>query len=588
MGMFDDLFGDTFDFNGDGETSLDEEVFGMKFLEDAADYADDSDSSDENDDYDNDDCSLFPKQSHNALSDDSDDDWRDFCEDGSEYGLDPYDFETQEEYEDALLEEQLKSNESIATDNANTVTEKFSQASLESDAKAPVTTRDSGNMLNFKNKRQYDAWCVLANITVYFNAEYGQKAKKRCKFILEKADSVIAANYLSNESGFLYSQAIKDHFTLPCSLPDEDEYREMEFKFVIEKLAKRDVSLTIKIWDWCLKEFLPYSQYDEYCANDLTYETVEIICLFSDEFKIALVKYMEEHPDFTTAVTCSVPKASYDCAIIVETAIKQKCYKTAESVFINNLNQGKNDWKSINSFIGNTITHCSNHDELETMEYFRDNLFPMVKEINLGMVQDEVEEWEKKIDDYIEHTERYAEKYAYTRRNAWRKTVPDGKPYNLNPRYYDSEKEYMDAYNSKKYHWRSWYKDEDNYGLNPNDFETYNEFIDVLHQKRREHYEKERQKKSEEQKKNRAELMSDKTIYTCCGVLFPYTDRVYTYRTDDDTIELGSKVIVPIGDDGNTKIGSVVSKGSYLRAGVPFPVDKMKFIIGKADDKKEK
>lgn len=82
--------------------------------------------------------------------------------------------------------------------------------------------------------------------------------------------------------------------------------------------------------------------------------------------------------------------------------------------------------------------------------------------------------------------------------------------------------------------------------------------------------------------------MSDKTIYTCCGVLFPYTDRAYTYRTDDETIEIGNRVIVPNGEEGNKTVGTVVSKGNYLRVGAPFPIEKMKFIIGKADNKKEK
>ena len=37
----------------------------------------------------------------NVLNDDL---WRSFCEDGSDYGLDPEDYETEEEYEEALDE----------------------------------------------------------------------------------------------------------------------------------------------------------------------------------------------------------------------------------------------------------------------------------------------------------------------------------------------------------------------------------------------------------------------------------------------------------------------------------------------------
>ena len=61
--------------------------------------------------------------------------------------------------------------------------------------------------------------------------------------------------------------------------------------------------------------------------------------------------------------------------------------------------------------------------------------------IHIGMVQDEIEDWEKSLDMYISQVEDECEQYAYTRKNSWRKTVPDGTPYGLDPRYYDTEQE---------------------------------------------------------------------------------------------------------------------------------------------------
>ena len=51
------------------------------------------------------------------------------------------------------------------------------------------------------------------------------------------------------------------------------------------------------------------------------------------------------------------------------------------------------------------------------MEFFRDNLLPMVKAIQLGMVQDEITEWEKDIAEYIDRVEYECEKYAFIRKN---------------------------------------------------------------------------------------------------------------------------------------------------------------------------
>lgn len=45
MYIFDELFGDLFDFNGDGITSLDEEIMGMATLTDFFDDEDDSPDS---------------------------------------------------------------------------------------------------------------------------------------------------------------------------------------------------------------------------------------------------------------------------------------------------------------------------------------------------------------------------------------------------------------------------------------------------------------------------------------------------------------------------------------------------------------
>ena len=48
---------------------------------------------------------------------------------------------------------------------------------------------------------------------------------------------------------------------------------------------------------------------------------------------------------------------------------------------------------------------------------------------------------------------------------------------------------------------------------------------------------------------------TDKTVYTFCGVRFPGWQRVYYYRTDDETLSVGDQVLVP-GKDGPTEAES--------------------------------
>ncbi len=71
-----------FDFNGDGKTSWFEMALAAKIFEETT-------RDDEPDP---------------ILYSDSGDDWREYCEDGSEFDVDPEDYETEEEYCEALEE----------------------------------------------------------------------------------------------------------------------------------------------------------------------------------------------------------------------------------------------------------------------------------------------------------------------------------------------------------------------------------------------------------------------------------------------------------------------------------------------------
>ena len=83
------------------------------------------------------------------------------------------------------------------------------------------------------------------------------------------------------------------------------------------------------------------------------------------------------------------------------------------------------------------------------------------------------------------------------------------------------------------------------------------------------------------------EYESDKTIYTYCGVLLPFSSRAYSFRTEDYSIKIGDAVIVPVGEDKKEMKGKVVSIGQYSRLGVPYPVEKTKMIVRKIEEDSE-
>lgn len=106
----------------------------------------------------------------------------------------PDDYETEDEYTEAL--EEAKD----AKDAGGGIPLSLSVECPALDKPEEIKESD------FPNKRRYNAAYTLANEFIcYGSDEYEQREKDCCKFILEKADTVPAANYLSHEAGFLYT-----------------------------------------------------------------------------------------------------------------------------------------------------------------------------------------------------------------------------------------------------------------------------------------------------------------------------------------------------------------------------------------------
>lgn len=304
---------------------------------------------------------------------------------------------------------------------------------------------------------------------------------------------------------------------MPCSLPEEKETREMEFAEILIKITRYDIPLSLDIWAWCLQQFLPYAEYDDYAVNDLSVEVIDRYYSFPDEYIEKLVHYMDENPEFYRNFMAAGSALSSGISRLIIGAIREGAYTIAEALFRKELEKAASQWKEINRLTRCMITDSKSYEECESMKWFRDKLLPIVKEIDIGMVQDEIPEWEKEITEYIKRVE-------------------------------DNDK-----------------------------YEAWKEKTEAVRKQRREEG---LQRQSTRQAQTQA-YVDDKTIYTYCGVLLPFSNRVFSYRIEDDTIQIDDVVIVPVGRDNEEMEGKVVSIGKYARAGVPYPVEKTKFILKK-------
>lgn len=83
-----------------------------------------------------------------------------------------------------------------------------------------------------------------------------------------------------------------------------------------------------------------------------------------------------------------------------------------------------------------------------------------------------------------------------------------------------------------------------------------------------------------------AEIVPRQGKYIFCKVQFDGSYKHYTYQTDDETLAVGDVVDVPVGKNNDVNQARIVDIGYFDEYEAPFPIDRIKKIIGKhlADD----
>ena len=71
-------------------------------------------------------------------------------------------------------------------------------------------------------------------------------------------------------------------------------------------------------------------------------------------------------------------------------------------------------------------------------------------------------------------------------------------------------------------------------------------------------------------------------IHTYCKVAFDDSGKIFYYRTRNPELRIGDAAYVPVGYKYEKKIGGIVEMKNYRGYTAPFPLEKTKYIIGKA------
>lgn len=586
-------WGGIFDFNFDGKTSWDEQALGLMIInecmkEDSDDdgssfsgsgifssgadhswrslYDYDVDTGIDPEDYETEDEYLEALNTARTA-------WRDYRFYDPETGIDPEDYETEEEFEEALAE--AKRTCGIASDNISIPISLSVSVTYPGQEALDAIKRDA-----YPDERSYEAaryLCDLEQGTAWVLEDTDvEEEKERCRFILDRP--CLAAHYLTAYNGFILAQAVRDHFALPIEVEPEDAESKLSIDDLISEVAEEDSALALDIWVWCIKEFGPHRKYLRHQWS-LYGGILGRLKEYPEEFKKLAIKKLGTDTSFAKGVLTDNPDTPYGIADCITTALEIGNFQETQIMFVATVTNPLLKGKDIEAIINSVLCGISNYEELETMELFQKFLLPIIKKINNKRIQRLVPQFKKTIADYINSVERTVEKYQYSRRYAWRKTCTDGKPYDLDPLDFDTEEAYNKAIQDEKYRWRQWHREASRYGLNVNAFETEDEYEKAIREKQA----VERQERLAQRQSAYADPLADtdKTVYDFCGVSFGNHPRPYHYLTGGIEVSIGDQVEVPSSRPEGVNVGTVVSVSKHLRSSAPFPVDKAKTILRK-------
>ena len=429
--------------------------------------------------------------------------WRLTGEDGYEYGLDPEDYETEDEYNDALYEEKCAWREErtdgakygINPDDYESEDEfeealdrarKREKAEAQSAIVASCAVEAAGGAPDLYGRLRQEAVERLEAIREGF-CIFAEQTKKqeeidKCGFILHS--DAPAARYLSVGDGFLYWQAIREHFTLPIDLPDAEEEPDSSFSDIFLELAEEDPALAVKVWSWCVGVFGPYRAYDTWSRYLLYNDILSSASDYPPAFMDLAVREMADDPAFCRGVLEESPRFPDPADDYIAHALQTGNAGAAEKLFASVLRHPGAKNKALEDFIQGILYGCEQEDELEAMEAFKFHILPMIEAIEQKRIARLLPRFRERMENHIREVEATAEKYRYSRRNAWRTHCEDGSKYGLDPLDYDSEEEYNAALHEEKYGWRKYCEDGSKYGLDPVNFETEEEYETALHEEK--------------------------------------------------------------------------------------------------------
>ncbi|MCD7785378.1 MAG: hypothetical protein LUH18_07375 [Oscillospiraceae bacterium] len=312
-------------------------------------------------------------------------DWQSEASEGDDYDIDPYDYDSPEEYYEEVEMRELEETDTKPKDVSDKSVSK------------PLSESD------FPNKRSYDAAYVVRMYEHYPADSVDESKELRvCKYISE--GSSIASKYLTRHGAFLFTQAIKENFELPIELPDEDEFREIDPCNSLRKIARYDADLALKAWNWILDEFMPPMKELELELGNFLVCT-EYVLSNLDEYPKGFMpkfkKYIVEHPDFAELLFGSLKRVNFNLVGWVINSLEKGNVDEALGLLTPILKNPNFDGDDKERLLESVLDDCYNYNETDTIKRFRDYVLPLFMTYADEPMKARKPDWDLDVEDYI-------------------------------------------------------------------------------------------------------------------------------------------------------------------------------------------
>lgn len=309
---------------------------------------------------------------------------------------------------------------------------------------------------------------------------------------------------------------------------------------------------------------MPHIRYEEY-KNDLTHGVLICMSNFREDFPEHIVGYMVKRPGFIEKLILHCTDTLYCIEDFVMIAIQSGHIEIAKRIMECAFANPHADIEDKKEFVKSCIDECSNWEELETMEAFEQFIFPIVFTQSDVRIKNKIPYWQKEIKEYIGEMER-DDKYAFSRIYAWRAKYQNSE---VSPVDYDSEKEYLEAVEERKYGWRKYCSNR--FDIDPRNYETRAEYDVAINAAY-----------AQERATREAARVADPrnmNLYSFCKVsVRPLEKPYYYYFTGDLKLKTGNRVIVPFGKDNTLTEAVVVAVGECFGCAFPCRIDQIKTV----------